>query len=184
MKKVILLICTLFIFAACSTSQEAKNLEAKAADNIYYTQFTIKHEGGVYKTVNYRKGVVIPINTKVKVLKVGDDSIELKILSTGEEIEVVNTKKFTQADIKEIFHRLLSHKPVDLSKYDKDTIAHIKSGRPKLGMDKKTVLLTLGYPPKHQTPSLDLNSWMYWQNRFNRYKLTFDTNGKLIEVLD
>ncbi len=31
----------------------------------------------------------------------------------------------------------------------------------------------MGYPPPHETPSLDADRWVYWTNRFNRMAVLF-----------
>src|SRR5512138_3873224 len=50
----------------------------------------------------------------------------------------------------------------------------IRAGTPRLGMTKTQVLLTRGYPPTHETPSLSGPRWKYWQNRFGTRMLVFD----------
>ncbi|HYD46780.1 MAG TPA: hypothetical protein VEB21_00440 [Terriglobales bacterium] len=46
-------------------------------------------------------------------------------------------------------------------------------------MTKEQVLMAIGYPPSHATPSLDAAEWHYWSNRYNSYKLHFSTDGRL-----
>jgi len=36
------------------------------------------------------------------------------------------------------------------------------------------VLMSLGYPPVHRTPSLDAPQWTYWENRWVSYVVYFD----------
>jgi hypothetical protein len=35
-----------------------------------------------------------------------------------------------------------------------------------------------GYPPAHETPSLDGDRWIYWSSRFANHPITF-VNGRL-----
>ena len=35
------------------------------------------------------------------------------------------------------------------------------------------VILAIGYPPEHQTPSLDADQWSYWRNSHSRFQVYF-----------
>ncbi len=41
------------------------------------------------------------------------------------------------------------------------------------GMSKAGVLIAIGYPPEHQTPSLEGDVWKYWKNRYNTFEVYF-----------
>ena len=41
-------------------------------------------------------------------------------------------------------------------------------------MNREQVLMSLGYPPAHRTPSLDGPTWTYWANRFATFMVHFD----------
>jgi hypothetical protein len=49
-------------------------------------------------------------------------------------------------------------------------------------MSRKGVMVALGYPAAHRTPSLDSNSWTYWTNRFKTIVVEFDAKGLVAEV--
>jgi hypothetical protein len=53
----------------------------------------------------------------------------------------------------------------------------IKQGQVVKGMSKNSVLISLGYPPKHMTPNLDSHLWKYWRNRFKSFNVEFDDSG-------
>ena len=40
-------------------------------------------------------------------------------------------------------------------------------------MSKAGVLVAIGYPPDHATPSLDANEWIYWRNKMFRFGVQF-----------
>jgi hypothetical protein len=54
----------------------------------------------------------------------------------------------------------------------------IKEGKVQVGMSKKAVLVSVGYPPETGTPSTDSDTWKYWRNRFGNYLVQF-SNGKV-----
>jgi hypothetical protein len=41
-------------------------------------------------------------------------------------------------------------------------------------MTKEQVLMARGYPPAHETPSLDLDTWKYWSSRFVTQTIAFE----------
>jgi hypothetical protein len=41
-------------------------------------------------------------------------------------------------------------------------------------MTKEQVLMTRGYPPRHRTPSLEGNRWVYWSSRVVQLTVVFD----------
>ncbi len=49
----------------------------------------------------------------------------------------------------------------------------IQQGQVFQGMTKQGVILALGYPPEHRTPTLEEDVWRYWGNRSNAYEVYF-----------
>jgi hypothetical protein len=48
-------------------------------------------------------------------------------------------------------------------------------------MTRDQVLMSLGYPPAHRTPSLDSPQWTYWQNRWQSFVVDF--NGDKVDAV-
>lgn len=59
----------------------------------------------------------------------------------------------------------------------------IHAGKVALGMSKEQVLVAVGYPPNHQTPSLDAPQWKYWHTSFGSYLVVWDGSGRLKDVI-
>jgi len=53
----------------------------------------------------------------------------------------------------------------------------------QIGMSKKAVLAAIGYPPQHQTPSLNGDTWTYWSSRTNRFAVIFKQD-KVDHIVD
>jgi hypothetical protein len=51
---------------------------------------------------------------------------------------------------------------------------NIEHGVVEVGMTRDQVLMAIGYPPAHQTPSLQSPVWTYWQNAWVSYQIQFD----------
>ncbi len=71
---------------------------------------------------------------------------------------------------------LLETADVYLSAVDQEGI---QAGKAMLGMTKQGVMIALGYPAMHKTPSTDLNTWVYWKARFNMLTVNFGEDGKV-----
>ncbi len=153
-----------------------------AKGQMFYTQFSLYYEGSCHRTTNYRKGVLVPINTAVKLIKVIDESIFVT-LPNGQELEIINIKQYSGEGIEKIFSRTFAINPVDLSVFTEDERESILLGEVTLGMRKTAVIAALGYPPKHKTPNLESDQWQYWNNRFNTFIVSFE-NGKVTQIQD
>ena len=50
-------------------------------------------------------------------------------------------------------------------------------------MTREQVILAIGYPPTHRTPSIDASEWLYWYNHWVTYKVQFGPDGKVANVV-
>jgi len=142
-----------------------------------YTQVPMWTERNRVYGTNYSRGLLIPINSKVKILEA--NSKEIIFEWNGQKITYLVYTKHTHANTSEMLERLFAKKPVNLSKY-KHAKA-IKNANVLIGMTKKEVLLARGYPPFHATPSLDADQWKYWHHKFSTAYVVFK-NGKVLGV--
>ena len=166
-------LATLFL-PGCATGPAATKGE------IYYTQFSLFHEKDAWLTTNYRKGVLVPINTQVSFLKANSKEIFIQ-LPDASTLKIVNARKFSGVDVEGVFNRTLGKEKVDLDKFSPDEQNNIMAGIVAVGMSKDAVIKALGYPPKHKTPSLDGNQWRYWKNRYGTMLVTF-ADGRVSDI--
>lgn len=151
------------IFGSCS-------VEAKKGET-FYTLFSFFYEKDHHYTTNYRKGTLIPINTPVTFLKANRNAI--KVLVGGKKIWIVNVPKFSGENINGIFNRTFSRYPISLENFTFNERENILLGKVERGMRKEAVLLALGYPPSHKTPSLASCEWRYWKSKFGTFIVSF-----------
>jgi hypothetical protein len=59
----------------------------------------------------------------------------------------------------------------------------VKLSKITLGMTKEQVIVSLGYPAIHQTPSLDYPQWKYWLTRAGSFIVLWDDQGRVREVV-
>lgn len=147
----------------------------------YYSQVTLQHEKGKFRTTNYRRGILLGINTQVELLEATSRSIKVKLIKSGEELTIANSPKYTGDDIYQAFDKIFARQPLSLHKFshlERQNIAAAKAG---IGMSKDAVLAAIGYPPITKTPSLEASQWRYWSNRFNTFVVHF-SNGTVSRI--
>ena len=164
--------------AACHSPIEG----APPPGGTYYTQSTLQYEQGRYRTTNYRRGFVLPINTKVSLVSMDDAEIVVRIVDSGADLTVENVPKHTNDTTLGAFAKLFGAAPVDLSRFSEGEQQAIRAGHAQVGMSKDAVLAALGHPPAVGTPSLDEDTWKYWDSRFTTFVVRFDGSGHVVEA--
>jgi hypothetical protein len=142
----------------------------------YYVRYTFKYERGEHDATNYWRGDLVPINTKVVLEKLRKNDFTLKLVDGGATIKVANEQDHTKRDTAQLAREMLSEQPIAIDLYGAEMAEAIRTGTLRLGMTKTQVLLARGYPPGHETPSLDGSIWKYWSSRFVIHTLAFDGN--------
>jgi hypothetical protein len=146
----------------------------------YFTRYSLREERNAHSTTNYARGSVVPINTPVKLISMSGNKLTLKRLDTGQEIKVENEPKYTKKTIAEIANHMLAAEKTPLEKLPDEVAAAVRSGEMRKGMTKELVLMARGYPPAHETPSIEGDRWVYWSSRFVKQTVVF-INGRLSE---
>ncbi len=143
----------------------------------------MRYEKGYFLTTNYRRGSSIPINTKVKINKITTKTIEIGVDVFPKLFLIKNIQKHTGDDIFQTFDKLFSSKKVNLRRYNSLERRNIKNGTVAKRMRKKAVIAAIGYPPVTETMSLEVDSWVYWSSRYNKFRVHFK-NGRVSKIVD
>lgn len=171
----ILFVLLLFVIASCSSDPRV--------GKVYYTKFALQYEKDRYYTTNYRKGVLLPVNTKVKLDGINRKVMALIIEDNSKPLKVINYQKHTGEMVNDVFEKMLSEEPVDIEKFSNLEKKNIKAGTLEKGMSKIAVLVAYGYPPQIETSSLDNDVWVYWLSRYNKVHIEFK-NNKVVAIKD
>jgi hypothetical protein len=146
----------------------------------YFLRSTMHFEDGKYFATNYARGPIAAINTRVKLEKISGKAIVLKRLDTGESLKIENVDKYTHKTVIELARLLFSEEKTSLEKLPPDLADSIRNGEMRRGMNREQVLMARGYPPAHETPSIDGEKWVYWSSRFVKQTIIF-VNDRLAE---
>lgn len=155
---------------------------AVAPQGTYYTKYSLYFEKDVHRTTNYRKGVLLPINSKVTLLSSGRERIRVRIESAQRDLVIENVTKHTNDTLEEAFAKVFATEPVDLSAFSAEEREAIAQGKAIVGMSKDAVLAAMGPPPASGTLSLDSLEWRYWANMWSSFVVRFDSEGRVVDV--
>ncbi len=186
--KIILIFCAFiwgFMFAS----------NVWADGEILYTAHNIWYEVGKEQKLfclNYKTGVILPAGTQVTNVQIkktraarraNPQSMALffETVKDSRKYMVHFTAKFhpgkTIEEYKDFMFGTKGFNQI-VKGLKKNEIKAIKAGQIVAGMSKKAVLIAYGHPPEHKTPSLDMNQWRYWMNRFANKAVVFDGKGR------
>jgi len=174
--------CFAVLLLAGWNARSANGIAATKGET-YYTQFSLFHEKRAWPITNYRKGLLVSVNTQVTFLKASSKEIVVK-LPDGGTLKIVNIERYSGENIEGVFNCIFGKEKVDLAKFSIAEKENIMAGTVDVGMSKDAVVKALGYPPKHNwTPNLEGegNEWRYWKNRYGTMLVSF-TDGKVSDI--
>jgi len=177
MKRIIVLLGLVVLVSGCATVKLNQS-------GMYYTKANIWYESPERIIPVYHKGEILPVGTRVKVLRCHNSWVKFAT-DNGKEFMLVNAAKYSTIGLNKFFEQYFSEINV-LSEngpfyaFSKTEQENIKNGVIAPGMSKEAVLMAYGYPPSHVTPDLKGNQWSYWGGKFNRIKVNFEDNKVIL----
>ena len=127
---------------------------------------------------------IMPVNTSVQFKKWGDKGFIIIDTQNNTEIYFEFHEPRMQMTREDYIGKITSASKVDLDKLSENDRKGIKDGLASVGMTKDGVMMALGYPATHKTPSPAGNRWIYWTNRFGTIAVSFDGQGIVSEIVD
>jgi len=171
----------------CATSPSDSDFAKTLAAPGVYTLVNL-HPDEVRRklyAVNYQQGGLIPLCSEVQITSWSPKRMTFRVLKTGREYYYDYHKAAVvpfEDHLSRYFGRSCDASRVEnLSEIDRKGI---RTGRVLKGMSKQGAILAIGYPPPHQTPTLDLPEWRYWTSRFDTFIVVFDENDTVVEIVD
>lgn len=158
---------------AIATTAQAGGPTAYAQGNFFIAKNKLS-------AVNYRAGNMLPLGTKVEVVKLSENEVKCKILDTGVEFEFESHKSLGKS-ARDLFKGFFSETdPAPrLAAVQKEFQGPIRAGEIAVGMTREMVLMSMGPPPPHKTVSLEASKWIYWQSKMAQIEVNWDADGKV-----
>jgi hypothetical protein len=147
-----------------------------------YLQTNLHFDGGgtEISSIHYLRGGLLKRCTRVTLGPLTKN--RLTVTAGGTEYLYVfagHTPRPWEAHLQKLFGRTCD--PGAVRRMSAIDQKGIQQGEALVGMTKEGVKLALGIPPEHATPSLDADTWVYWQSRFNKLAVVFQ-KGKVVQV--
>lgn len=128
--------------------------------------------------------VVIPAGSEISILKTARKEFSFSVKADGRVVEFEFHEPRMGMSVEQYIGKITSPEPASLAEYSEQDQAGIAAGKAMIGMTKEGVMVALGYPAAHRTPSLDSSTWVYWTNRFKTIAVEFDEQGKVKSLRD
>lgn len=184
---------TLFVVAfltACATKAPREEARQKPAllENVYLANNIHMQDEGRYATASYANWTdcdrheILPVNTPVTIRNWGNGFV---ILSQGEDKRTVYfeyDRRRMEMSVEQYLEEITELQKIDIGSLSAVDKKGIERGEARQGMSKRGVRIALGYPARHETPSLDDHVWTYWTNRWGRYNVIFDSSGSVQRI--
>ncbi len=156
--------------AGCATQRPPH----PATNEFRYTCCNMHFEHPEISDANYQVGTLLPLGTRVQILKVGKDSIRFQ--PAGGQPMSLEVRYGKDTPIDEYLARWFptTDPRLALQKVPAKRRKPIEQSTVEAGMTRQEVLMALGYPPAHRTPALTQNDWHFWQNRWHQFVVFFD----------
>ena len=140
------------------------------------------NKGRLY-ALNFQRAGLLPLCTEIEILSIKKKAMKFQVKSTGLKYSYITHRRI-EGGLAEVIPTYFggqcnTDKISSLSKLDRKGV---RDGQVLKGMTKRGVEYAIGYPPKHRTPSRDLNTWVYWVNRYKTMSVTFNAKGKVESV--
>jgi len=171
-----------FVLAGCRPPLNPEALRAWQGRSLY-TCCNIHYEGTSINDANYYVGSTLPFGSPATVESVAGNTLTFS--SGGTRLTLAHSYGKDQESDQQYFSRILvdTDPHIRFATFPKQVQDAIVDGRVEVGMTKEQVIMSLGYPPTHKTASTDLNTWIYWYNRWITYQVQFGSEGKVTMLI-
>jgi hypothetical protein len=70
-----------------------------------------------------------------------------------------------------------------LASWSESVRSAVRAGKIEIGMTKEQVIVSLGYPPAHETPYLGADRWKYWYGKLDTFLVLWDDQERVRDVI-
>jgi len=171
------------LLASCHRSSAPIEPIRQVDTRTLYTCCNLHYDGEEISDANYWTGKTLPAGTAVRIENVTKDSVTFK--AGDERLTLKQEYGGKQEPFSQYVEKtLIADDPrMRIGAYPPAVRRAIDHAKVERGMTRDQVILSLGYPPPHRTPSLKEREWTYWYNRWVTYKVVFGDTGKVSDVV-
>ena len=172
-----------FRFAAAATFALAAQAALAQGLPEGYTCCNFHHDRDWISDANWRYLPMIPAGAKIKVIDYGMNRASVEI--DGKPMRIGQDYGRREESLQQFIQKLVvkTDPKARIAKYPEKVRSAIRDGKVILGMTREQVIIAVGYPPTHRTPSLDSSVWNLWASRTGRYEVHFNGKGNVEKLV-
>jgi hypothetical protein len=149
-----------------------------------YTCCNLHYDKEWISDANWGHAPMIPAGARIKVLSYDSDR-KAAVEVDGKPMRISHDYGYKQESLEKFISKIVvkANPKAKIDRYPQPVRAAIHSGKVIPGMTREQVIVSVGYPPVHRTPTLDSPVWHHWQSRAGRYEVRWDEKGKVLNVI-
>jgi outer membrane protein assembly factor BamE (lipoprotein component of BamABCDE complex) len=185
------LLATAWLTASCRQAAPPPATLVQLEGRSLFTCCNLHYEKEDINDANYWVGKLLPAGTPVRIDKVTGDGVTFSAADV--KLKLTHEYGTKEESLDQYLAKVLvanDPKP-RIAAYPAAVRRAIAKAKVERGMTREQVLVSLGYPATHRTPSLQGKEWTYWYNpeaqpwynRWVTYQVVFDDAGKVSDVV-
>ena len=170
------------LLAGCRSAMSPEVVQQYQGRTLY-TCCNIHHETDAVSDANYYVGALVPAGASATVR--GSARNGLAITADGTSLTLSHDYGTKEESFQQYVDKILvaSDPKTRIASFSRPVQDAIHEARVERNMTREQVLLSIGYPPTHRTPSLNDREWTYWYNRWITYKVVFNDAGVVADIV-
>ena len=134
---------------------------------------------------NYQIGNILPFGTEVVDVTYDDDSVTFVAKDSGAVYRIWLKREYSMITIEQYMKNIfMVTNPAEIELSIKPTVYEkIVRGVVEKGMTKKEVAIAYGKPCRHRTPSMESDTWVYYNSDSQTKRVVFK-HGVVSLILD
>ncbi|HQT31844.1 MAG TPA: hypothetical protein PLE48_04785 [Thiobacillus sp.] len=148
-----------------------------------YTCCNLHYEDDWISDSNFGSLPFIPAGTPVRLTSYGSNRLYVDM--NGKDMRIGLDYGRAQETLEQFAEKLIvaDDPKAKIAQYPATVREAIKLGQVAVGMSKEQAVIAVGYPQRDETLSLDAPVWNYWASSFSPYRVMWNKNGQIAEIV-
>lgn len=147
-----------------------------------FTCCNLHYNGDWISDANWNVNPMIPAGAPIRLLSFG--RYRAHVLVDGREMRLGQDYGREQESLERFAGKwIVAGNPQErIAGFPAEIREAIRNGKVAIGMTREQALIAVGYPPTHQTASVESSVWNLWSTRTGRYQVVWSESGVVREI--
>jgi hypothetical protein len=147
-----------------------------------YTCCNLHYSGDWVSDLNYGSDALIPAGSPIRIVDYGRWRLITEV--DGKKIRIGLDYGRSKETLAQFARKLTVDKDLRfrMASFPSPVQDAIRAGKVMPGMSKEQVVMAVGFPARHETPTVDAPSWKFWYTSRIQYTVQFDESGRVKAV--